>query len=409
MGKLQDDQNALYPPGSPAPPGQTPAAPTPDANAQNAGDSLVDQQNRLHPPPPPSDEDILGSDKWNQHNFWNLPPGVSQGDYWGAEGRKIGSVAGQSAADTALIYGDDMSFGTPGFTGVPGQSPEDYRAAVQAARDRAGAGKYGIDAMAFLMNKPFQALRLGLGGAKLVGTGIKAVAPTAATDTVKAIARRVGNFVEGGTYTGAQSAGHGNDAGTVAMDTAAGGVLSTVLDEGYNAAKNAGPWLRSKIYGTPEGTPADIAAGPPPGSPPRTAEQDLDTQQMNLWRSRTQHDMPPSQGDVGDYATQVYGADPAKWPAALRQLRTNVGGGNNPWLNAAAHFGTQAGSATAQYLGLGVNPEIIAATAPVTKAATDFVLPKLRLGANSAQTGLTNAYPALTGWRPEMTPPNWRY
>ena len=291
MGKLQDDQNKLYPPGSPPPPGQTPAAdapPTPDAH--NAVHPLIDQQNKLFPPFTP---DRCGHHE--QQSLESRQRESPQGDYWGAEGRKVGGVVGQAAADTGLIFGDDMSFGTPGLTGVGGQSPADYRAAVEAARQRAGGGKYGIDAMAFLANKPFQAFRLGLGGAKLAAAGVKAVAPTAATDTVKAIARRVGSFVEGGAYTGGQSAGHGDDPTTVAENAGAGGLISAGLDEGFNAAKSGGAWLRNKIYGTPEGSPADIAAGPPPGAPPRTAAQDMDANQLNLWRSQSNLTNPPSQ------------------------------------------------------------------------------------------------------------------
>ena len=405
MGKLEDDQNKLYPPGSPAPPGQTPA---PDANSQNAVDPLIDQQNKLFPPPAPTDADITGSG-WNSNNFWNLPPGVSQSDYWGAEGRKIGNELGSGVLNVGKTLGDDLTlgYGTDALANLRGADPQSYRDEVARAKGELRWGATGLQAMSFLAN-PLRPLRAG-------AAAESAVAPIAsklpvAPETAAKIAKRIGDFVEGGTYAGASSFGHGErDPTQLAEDTTAGGLLTTGLGAISDYAAPAAKWLRTKIYGAPEGTPSEIAAGPPPGVPPRTVEQDLDTQQMNLWRSQTKYGMPPEPSAVGDYATKVYGNDPAQWPAALRQLRKDVGGGNNPWLNAGAHAATQAGSATAQYLGLGVSPEVIAATAPVTKAVTDLALPGLRLGANSAARGLSNAFPALTGWRPTMTTPDWRY
>ena len=71
------------------------------------------------------------------------------------------------------------------------------------------AAKYGIDAMAFLANKPFQAARFGLRGGQAAAAAVEKLAPKASVDAVKQVARRVGDFVEGGIYTGAQSKGHG--------------------------------------------------------------------------------------------------------------------------------------------------------------------------------------------------------
>ena len=410
MGKLQDDQDKLYPPGSPPPPGQTPAAAdaappaAADANSQNAVNPLIDQQNRLFPPPAPTDADITSN------NPWNLPPGVSQGDYWGAEGRKVGGVVGQAAADTGLIFGDDMSFGTPGLTGVGGVSPADYRAAVDAARERAGGGKYGIDAMAFLANKPFQAVRFGLRGGQAAAAAVEKIAPNLSADAVKQVARRVGDFVEGGVYTGAQSKGHGSDTETAATDALGGGLLSTALGGVFDAAKAAGPKIRNWVYGSPEGTPADIAAGPPPGSPARTMAQDMDANQLNLWRSQSKLTSPPSQADVGNYATKVYGEDPAKWPAALRDIHNAAGKEGAPSTAARiiGHTATQAGAATANYLGLGFSPEVAAITHPALASATEMALPALGYGAAPVKAAIANAYPTLTGWRPTLNTPDWR-
>jgi hypothetical protein len=404
MGKLEDDQNKLYPPGSPPPPGQPPAAPTTDANAQNAVDPLTAQQNQLFPPPQPSDEDVTSN------NFWNLPPGVSQEDYWTAEGRKVGKVVGQAAADTGLIFGDDMSFGMPGL--FPGQTPADYRAAVEAARQRAGGGKYGIDAMAFLANKPFQAVRLGLRGGQAAAAAAERIAPNLSVDAVKQVARRVGDFVEGGAYTGAQSKGHGADLETAATDALGGGLLSTTLGGAFSAAKAAGPRIRNWVYGTPEGTPQEIAAGPPPGAPPRTPEQAMDANQLNLWRSQSKLTSPPSQADVSNYATKVYGDDPAQWPEALRDIHKAAGKEGAPSVAARiiGHSAAQAGAATANYLGLGFSPEVAAIAHPALASVTEMALPALGYGGAVAPVkgALANAYPALTGWRNAPNTPDWR-
>jgi hypothetical protein len=407
MESLRDTERRLYP--YRPTPESTPAQPEADANSQNAVNPLTAHQNKLFPPPAPSDEDITS------HNPWNLPPGVSQGDYWGAEGRKVGGVVGQAAADTGLIFGDDMTFGTPGFV-----APEGYRKSVDEARERAGGGKYGIDAMAFLANKPFQAARLGLGATKAAAAGVKAIAPQASKDAVKAIARRVGNFIEGGAYTGAQSVGHGDDATTVGANTVLGGGLGLVGDEAFSAAKDAGAWLRSKwggfqgkpfTGGTPEGTPQEIVAGAPPGAPPRTPEGYMDANQLNLWRSQAAHDMPPSQDNVFSYAKGVYGPDPAQWPEALRDIHSAAGseGGPSTAARIIGHSATQAGAATANYLGLGFSPEVAAIAHPALASATEMTLPYFGYGAAPVKSAIANAYPALTGWRNAPNTPDWRY
>jgi hypothetical protein len=409
MGKLEDDQNKLYPPGSPPPPGQTPAAPTPDA--QNAVDPLIDQQNRLFPPPAPSDADIIGSG-WQSHNFWNLPPGVSQGDYWQAEGRKIAGELGSGVSNVAKTLGDDLTlgYGTDALANLRGADPQSYRDEVTRAKSELRYGAPGLEAMSFLAS-PFRALRAGSAAEKLVAP-VASKLPVA-PETAATIAKRVGDFVEGGTYAGASSYGHGErDPTQLATDTAAGGILTTGLGAVSDYAAPAAKWLRSKVYGTPEGTPQEIAAGPPPGALPRTPEQYQDANQLNLWRSQAAHDMAPSQSDVGSYAKSVYGDDPAQWPEALRDIHKAAGKEGAPSLAARiiGHSATQAGTATAQYLGLGLSPEVAAVLHPAAIMATEKVLPAVTgYGSAPVKGALSNAYPALTGWRPEMTTPDWRY
>ena len=411
MGKLEDRTKILYPREP-----QQDVQPSSSGESSPSSDPLTERLKRRNPAPTPSDEDITSQG----YAPWNLPPNVSQGDYWGAEGRKIGGELRHAAANVGTIFADDMGFGLPGF--VPGVGP-DYRARVDAARsDTPWAARTGVDAMAFLANKPFQAARFGLRGGQMAARAVEKLAPQASKDAVKAIARRVGNFVEGGAYTGAQSAGHGDDATTVGANTVLGGGLGLVGDEAFSAAKDAGAWLRSKwggfqgkpfTPGTPEGTPTEIAAGPPPGSPARTPEQAMDANQMNLWRSQSKLTNPPNQENVASYARKVYGEDPAQWPEALRDIHSKAGqeGGTSTTARILGNAATQAGVATANYLGLGLSPEIATALhvagAPL---ATEAILPRLPFtGASSPTPGaITNAFPALTGWRPNLETPDWR-
>ena len=409
MGKLEDDQeHTLYPPSATGT--SVTVAPTPDANSQNAVDPLIDQQNKLYPTPAPSDEDITGSG-WNSHNFWNLPPGVSQSDYWGAEGRKIGNELVSGVSNVAKTLGDDftLGYGTDALANLRGADPQSYRDEVARAKGELRYGAPGLQAMTFLAN-PLRGLRAGAAAEK-VAAPIASTLPVA-PETAAKIAKRVGDFVEGGTYAGASSFGHGErDPTQLAEDTAAGGLITSTLGAIGEYAAPAAKWLRGKVYGTPEGTPQEIAAGPPPGSPARTAAQDMDANQLNLWRSQSKLTSPPSQADVASYATKVYGEDPAQWPEALRDIHSAAGkeGGPNIAARIIGHGATQAGAATANYLGLGLSPEVAAITHPALASATEMALPALGYGAAPVKSAIANAYPALTGWRPAMKTPDWRY
>ena len=104
----------------------------------------------------------------------------------------------------------------------------------------------------------------------------------------------------------------------------------------------------------------------------------MDAQQMNLWRSQSKLTSPPSQGDV----TQLRDG---KFTAKIRRIgrrrcvRFNSAAGKEGGPNLAAriigHGATQAGAATANYLGLGLSPEVAAIAHPALASATEMALP----------------------------------
>jgi hypothetical protein len=385
-----------------APVTTTTAAPTSPAPTDDAETTY----RKLHPPPSPSDQEITSQGYAPR----NLPPNVSQGDYWSAEGRKIGGELTRDAANVGTVFSDDVLFGIPGFT--PGVGA-DYRAKVEAARaDMPWAARTGVDTMAFLANKPFQALRLGLRGGQAAAAAARKIAPNLSPEALQQVARRVGDFVEGGSYVGGQSAGHGEDPDTVAADALGGGLFSTAFGGAFDAARATGPRVRSWFHGAPEGTPAEIAAGPPPGAPPYTPEQAMDANQLNLWRSQSRLTSPPNQAEVGNYAERVYGPDPANWPEALRDIHSAAGkeGGPSTAARIIGHSATQAGAAATNYLGLGFSPELAAFAHPALMSATEMALPALGYGGAVAPVrgALSDAFPALTGWRNAPNTPDWR-
>ncbi len=382
---------------APAPaPTPTPAAPTTNPVKQKYLDK--------NPTPTTTDVDL------EDLNPWDKPDDVNWRDYVYAKGRKMGRALSDAAEDVGKVYSDSATFGagTAALAAARGQSIDEYRKEVQAARERVGASQYGLDAMAYLTS-PMRWAGTGAKAEQLAQAGIDKVAPGL---TAK-VAKRIGDFVEGSTYTGAQSAGHGEGPEATLENAGLGGLFST----GFGAvAQEAAPWakwVRTKLSGTPEGTPAEIAAGPPPGSPARTVPQDLDANQLNLWRSQTGYDMPPSQADVRGYASKVYGDDPAQWPAALRDIHEAAGEQGGP--STAKKVGLQVGAnivaAGGQYLGVGLDPTVSAIVHPAVTAATDAVMPMLGRGfsANPVKGALSDAFPALTGWRNVPNTEGWRY
>ena len=396
MGAIQDsfDENnpASAASAAPVPAPKQPAAPAP---APNSIQGSFDDKN-----PTPTATDTQLQDL----NPWEKPPDVSWSDYAYAKARKMGSALGSASEDVGKVYADDMTFGlgAPAVAAAQGGSTADNRAEVEAARERVGASRYGIDAMAFLTN-PFRVLGVGGKAEQVAQAGIDNVAPGLTTK----VAKRIGDFVEGGSYTGAQSAGHGDDATTVAENAAGGGLFSA----GFGGiSQELAPWakaLRERIYGSPEGTPAQIAAAQPPGSP-----AEMDANQLNLWNSQSKFGMPPGQPEVRGYASKVYGDDPANWPAALRDIHEAAGeqGGPSTAKKVALQVGTNAVAAGGQYLGLGFSPEVSAIVHPAVTAATDAVMPMLgrSFSSDPVRGALSDAYPALTGWRNAPNTPSWR-
>jgi hypothetical protein len=401
MGAVQDSFNERNPnlkaPAAPLPaPDKTPAPAPVVAAPKSPIQSSFDDRN---PTPSTTDVDL------ENLNPWDKPADVPWRNYIYAKGRKLSNALGSAAEDVGKVYADDATFGvgTAALAASQGQNTEDYRKEVEAARERVGASRYGIDAMAYLTS-PLRWLGVGAKAEQAAQAGIDRVAPGLTTK----VAKRIGDFVEGGTYAGAQSAGHGDDATTVAENAAGGGLFSAGFG---GVAQEVAPWaraIRERIYGTPEGTPAQIAAAQPPGSP-----AEMDANQLNLWRSQSGYDMPPSQPDVRGYATRVYGDDPANWPAALRDLHEAAGeqGGPSTAKKVALQVGANAAAAGAQYVGLGFSPEVSAIVHPAVTAATDAVMPMLGRGfsSNPVQGALSDAYPALTGWRNAPDTPSWRY
>jgi hypothetical protein len=407
MGAIQDsyDENNPTPQGS----SQTPvAAPVPAPSQSAAPNSIQGSFDNKNPTPTTTDTQL------QDLNPWEKPADVSWTDYAYAKARKMGSALGNAGEDVGKVYADDatIGLGTSGLAASQGQNTADYRAEVQAARDRIGASQYGIDAMAF-MTSPFRWLGAGAKAEQVAQASIDRVAPGL---TAK-VAKRIGDFVEGGTYTGAQSAGHGDDPTTVAENAAGGGLFSAGFGGISQEIAPWAKWVRGKVYGTPEGSPSEIAAGPPAGAPQTTPAaamtRDMDANQLNLWNSQAKYGMPPSQPEVRGYASKVYGDDPAKWPAALRDLHEAAGeqGGPSTAKKVALQVGANAAAAGAQYVGLGFSPEVSAIVHPAVTAATDAVMPMLGRGfsADPFKGALSDAYPALTGWRNAPNTPSWRY
>jgi hypothetical protein len=396
MGAIQDSFDEKNPTSQSS--AQTPTAPTPvQSSAPSSIQSSFDDKNPTSTTPDTQLQDL---------NPWEKPPDVSWSDYAYAKAHKLGAALGSAGEDVGKVYADDATYGlgTAGLAASRGQPTADYRAEVDAARQRVGASQYGIDAMAYLTS-PLRWAGTGMKAEQLAQAGIDRVAPGL---TAK-VAKRIGDFVEGGTYTGAQSAGHGDDATTVAENAAGGGLFSA----GFGGiSQELAPWakaLRERIYGSPEGTPAEIASGPPPGAPPRTPEQAMDANQLNLWNSQSKFGMPPGQPEVRSYASKVYGEDPAQWPEALRDIHEAAGeeGGTSVAKRVTAQIATNSAAAAAQYYGLGVPPEWYPVVHPVVSAATEAIMPFTK-GAPPVTGALSDAYPALTGWRNVLNTPSWR-
>jgi hypothetical protein len=87
----------------------------------------------------------------------------------------------------------------------------------------------------------------------------------------------------------------------------------------------------------------------------------------------------------------------------LRDLHEAAGeqGGPSTAKKVVLQVGTNAIAAGGQYLGLGFSPEVSAIVHPAVTAATDAVMPMLgrSFSSNPVKGALSDAYPALTGWR----------
>ena len=155
--------------------------------------------------------------------------------------------------------------------------------------------------MAYLTG-PLRWLGTGAATERAAQAGIDRVAPGLTTK----VAQRIGDFVEGGTYAGAQSAGHGDDPTTVATNAAGGGLfsagfgsISRELAPWAKALRRENLWLAGRHAGGDRcGTAARRTGANAGASHGRQSTRSLEFS--------VKYGMPPSQPEVRGYASKVW-------------------------------------------------------------------------------------------------------
>lgn len=399
MGAIQDSFDERNPnlKAAPVAPDTAPAPPPVVAGPPKSSiQSSFDDKN---PVPTTSDVDL------ENLNPWDKPADIPWRNYIYAKAHKMGAELGSAGSNVARAYTDDYTMGTSDIARAEstGEPLEKVRADTEAAKAQLGASRYGISAIAAMTPNPVGWLAKGSRIANAIEQPIvNVVGPLG-----KKVASGVGRFFEGGAYTAAQDAGHGQTENIV-PDAIGGGLFTAGLGSAGDYIPAASKWARERWTGAPEAAPADITAAQ---TDPVKAQNAAKLQE---WQSNNSYGKAPSQSEVSAHATSLYGTDMAKWPPSMRELYQAAGDGNRTLINRALTFaGSQATAGVvtggSYFMGAPLDPLTTAAIHGVAGYVGDTLAPKINQmtgGPPTVGRAILNAYPALTGMSPTPSAPN---